>query len=120
MKLKLDRNDPKRRATLDQINQLAWLLDNSIYIPVLNYRIGLDAAIGLIPGIGDLVGMALSSFILFQAFRLGTPGTVLMQMVGNVVAETLLGAIPVLGDLFDATYKANMRNVRLLLQAIDR
>jgi hypothetical protein len=107
-------------AILNQIDQLAWLLDNSINIPLINYRIGLDAVIGLIPGLGDAAGLVLSSFIVLQAIRLRTPRTVLMRMLFNVVMEALIGLIPVLGDLFDATFKANIRNVRLLRLAMEQ
>ncbi|MBX3013666.1 MAG: DUF4112 domain-containing protein [Caldilineaceae bacterium] len=103
-----------RQAILAQMDQLAWLLDNSIRIPVINYRIGLDAVIGLIPGLGDAAGLILSSFIVFQALRLGAPGTILTQMLWNIVLEAVVGLVPILGDLFDATFKANVRNVRLI------
>jgi hypothetical protein len=95
-------------------------LDNSIYIPLINYRIGLDAVIGLIPGLGDVAGLILSSFIVVQALRLRAPRTVLLRMILNMVMEALIGLIPIFGDLFDATFKANARNVRLLRQAMEQ
>lgn len=107
-----------RQSVLAQVDQLAWLLDNSINIPLINYRIGLDALIGLIPGLGDAAGLLVSSFIVLQAVRLGTPGATLMRMVLNILLEALIGLIPVLGDVFDATFKANVRNVRLLQAAL--
>src|SRR5262245_17922722 len=114
MTIELGRMEQDRQATLEQMNRLAWLLDNSIRIPILNYRIGLDAIIGLIPGVGDAAGLLMSSYIVIQAIRFGAPRALLMRMVLNVVIEALIGAIPVLGDLFDATFKANMRNIRML------
>lgn len=108
----------QRRAALKQVNQLAWLLDNSIEIPLVNYRIGLDAVIGLIPGIGDIAGLLVSSVIVIQAFRLGAPRSVLMQMLVNIGIESLIGVIPFVGDFFDATFKANVRNVRLLNETL--
>jgi hypothetical protein len=99
---------------LTQADRLAWLLDNSIRIPILNYRIGLDAIIGLIPGVGDAAGLLMSSYIVLQAIRLGTARAILMRMMLNIAIEALVGTVPVLGDLFDATFKSNMRNVRLL------
>ncbi|MCE7990019.1 MAG: DUF4112 domain-containing protein [Caldilinea sp. CFX5] len=108
----------RAQIILKQVDDLAWLLDNSIYIPLINYRIGLDAVIGLIPGLGDVAGLILSSFIVLQALRLRAPRAVLMRMIVNIVMEALIGLIPVLGDLFDATFKANVRNVRLLRQAM--
>lgn len=110
----------KTSAILNQVDRLAWLLDNSIQIPLINYRIGLDALIGLIPGLGDAAGLVVSSFIVLQAVRLRAPRAILMRMVFNIVMEALVGLIPILGDLFDATFKANVRNVRLLQLAFDQ
>lgn len=93
-------------------------MDNSIRLPT-GHRIGVDGLIGLIPGIGDVAGAAISSYFLVQAARLKVPGTVMARMAGNIVVETVLGAIPVLGDLFDLTYKANARNYRLLENFLD-
>lgn len=129
MTTKLTRTDdnvptPNRQqradAILKRVDDLAWLLDNSIYIPLINYRIGLDAIIGLLPGLGDVAGLILSSFIVLQALRLRVPKAVLLRMVLNVGMEALIGLIPVVGDLFDATFKANARNVRLLRLALDQ
>lgn len=103
-----------QQAILEQVNNLAWLLDNSIRIPFFNYRIGLDAIVGLIPGLGDVAGALVSSYIVMQAMRLGAPTGVLVRMVGNVALEAVVGLIPLVGDLFDATFKANARNVQLL------
>ena len=99
------------------MNKLAWLLDNSIRIPIINYRIGIDAIIGLIPGIGDAAGLLVSSIIVIQAIRLGAPIGIIMRMLFNVAVEGVVGMIPVVGDLFDATFKANARNVAMLNQA---
>lgn len=107
-----------RGAIREQVNQLAWLLDNSVKIPVINYRIGLDSIVGLIPGIGDFAGLILSSYIVVQAARLGVSRSILMRMIANVGLETLIGVIPVVGDLFDMTFKANQRNVKLLNQSL--
>lgn len=102
-------------ATLEQVRRLARTLDTSIPLPG-GLRIGWDAVLGLIPGVGDGAGAVLSSFIVIQAARLGASRAVLTRMVGNVALEALLGSVPFLGDLFDAAFKANVRNVRLLEQ----
>lgn len=101
------------RTRVERIRQLAWLLDNSIPLPG-GYRIGLDALIGLIPGLGDAIGAALSAFIINEARVIGAPSSVLLRMSGNVMIETIIGAIPFAGDLFDAGFKANSRNIALL------
>ena len=102
-------------ASLEQLRRLSRLLDTSIPLP-FGARIGWDAVLGLITGFGDGAGAVLSSFIVVQAARLGAPGAVLLRMVGNVAVEALVGAVPFLGDVFDAAFKANVRNVRLLEQ----
>jgi hypothetical protein len=97
-----------------RLNRLAWLLDASIPIPGTRFSIGLDALIGLVPFLGDLVGVLLSTYIVGEAARLGASRTVLARMVFNVAVEGLAGLVPLAGDVFDAAWKANQRNVRLL------
>ena len=99
---------------LERFRSFAWLLDESIKVPFLPFRIGLDAIVGLVPGAGDLALGAMGAYALFVAHRLGAPPAVLLRMVGNLGIDTLGGAIPLLGDLFDAGFKANTRNRRLL------
>lgn len=101
-------------ARLQGVRQLAHLLDTSIRIPGTRWRVGLDAIIGLVPGIGDAAGGALSLYIVLKAARLGAGRATLARMLANVGIEVLVGAVPLLGDLFDAAWKANRRNVRLL------
>ena len=102
------------------LQQLAWLLDSSIPVPGTRLTIGIEALIGLFPVIGDLIGVALSSYIVSQASRLGAPRSVLLRMSFNVLLEGLVGMIPIAGDLFDAGFKANQRNVRLLDAWLDQ
>lgn len=104
---------PDSRSRLQRLRSLAWLLDNSIPLPG-GFRVGLDAIIGLVPGIGDAIGALVSVYILNEARMLGAPRSVLMRMSGNVLIETIVGAIPFAGDLFDAGFKANARNIALL------
>jgi hypothetical protein len=105
--------------TRQQLERLAWLLDDSIRLPGLKMRIGVDSVLGLIPGVGDVVAAVLSTYILAQASRLGVSKAVLLRMSGNVVIDTVVGAIPLLGDLFDAGFKSNRRNVALLAKYLD-
>ena len=102
------------RATRERLRQVAWLLDSSIPIPGTRFTVGLDALIGLLPFLGDLAGVVLSTWILGEAARLGAPKSVLMRMSFNVGLEGLVGIVPFAGDAFDAAFKANQRNVRLL------
>jgi hypothetical protein len=101
-------------ARLQRVRRLSHLLDDWLRIPGTRYRIGLDGLIGLIPGLGDVVGTLLSAYILFEAIQLGTPKTLLLRMAGNIALETLVGTIPILGDIFDFAWKANRKNAALL------
>jgi hypothetical protein len=105
--------DYEESPRLRHIRAFAQLLDQSIVLPG-GYRIGIDPIIGLIPGIGDAIGTVLSFYIVYQAARLGIPKSILLRMCGNVLLEMLVGEIPILGDIFDAVWKANIRNVRLI------
>lgn len=99
---------------LKKLENLARLLDSSFRIPGTSFQMGLDSLIGLIPGIGDTTGGILSTYIIWQAARMGVPRVVLMRMGVNAVFDAILGAIPVVGDIFDITFKANQKNVQLL------
>src|SRR3954447_13917392 len=94
------------------IERLAWLMDNSIPIGG-GYRIGLDPIIGLIPGVGDLIGTLVSSMIVLQAHRAGIPRPTLLRMVANVAIDSVVGAVPFVGDAFDFAFKANVKNLQL-------
>ncbi len=107
------RHLPDVRARVRRLQTLAWLLDSSIVLPG-GYRIGIDPILGLVPGIGDAIGALVSAYIVNEARALGVPRTILMRMMGNVLLDTLVGSIPLAGDLFDAAFKANMRNLALL------
>ena len=102
------------RDRLERLRRIGYLLDNSIPIPGTGYRVGLEAIIGLVPGLGDLVGGGFSAWIILQAARLGAPPSLLARMGWNLLVDTAVGTIPLLGDLFDAGFKANMRNLALL------
>ncbi|WP_214000116.1 DUF4112 domain-containing protein [Arsukibacterium sp.] len=93
--------------------RLAWFLDESIPLPG-GYKIGLDGVIGLIPGVGDFITGLLSSAIIYKAYQLGVPRMILGKMIINMMIDTIIGAIPVAGDLFDFVWKSNRRNVALL------
>jgi len=102
-----------------RLKRLSWLMDNSIRLPT-GHRIGIDGLVGFIPGVGDLFGAAVSSYFIVTAVRMGVPKPVVGRMGANVLMETVLGAIPLLGDLFDLAFKANVRNYQLLEQYFEK
>lgn len=106
-------------STLRRLRRLSYVLDNAIGIPGTRYRIGLDPLLGLLPGAGDFLGTALSAYIVLEAARLGLPRATLVQMVSNIIFDTLIGTVPVLGDLADVTWKANTKNLALLEEQLD-
>ncbi|HET6230949.1 MAG TPA: DUF4112 domain-containing protein [Longimicrobiaceae bacterium] len=103
---------------LRRVKAVTMVMDNAFRVPVLGWRVGLDPILGLVPGIGDAVGAAASAYVVLEAARLGAGGPVLVRMVANVVLDTVLGAVPVLGDVFDFGWKSNSRNVELLRRSL--
>ncbi|MBW4580823.1 MAG: DUF4112 domain-containing protein [Tildeniella nuda ZEHNDER 1965/U140] len=101
-------------SALQRIRLVTHLLENAIAIPGTRIRFGLDPILGLLPGAGDFLGAAVSAYIVIEAARFGLPRETLVQMVTNLVLDSVGGSLPVLGDVFDATWKANSRNLALL------
>ena len=110
---------PDARA-VQRLERLARLLDSEFRLPGTRFRFGLDGLVGFIPGIGDAAGLAISSYIVLEAWRLGAPPPILMRMIGNLVVDGAVGAVPIAGDLFDMAWKANKRNMNLLLGHVRR
>ena len=109
------------RVTPDATREkLAWLLDGLVRVPGTNFRFGLDSIIGLVPGVGDVVGLLLGATILYESVRVGAPRPLILRMLGNAAADALGGLIPGIGDLFDFAFKSNQRNARLLMEHLDR
>jgi hypothetical protein len=108
------RATPSEDSPVRRLDMLSRLLDTAFPIPGTRFRIGLDGVLGLLPGIGDSLGAVFSTYIIFEAARLGCPKRTLLRMLGNVAVETVVGAIPIVGDLFDIAWKANVKNVALL------
>ena len=106
-------NRPTDQA-LVALRKWATLLDAQFRVPGTNFRFGLDPIVGIIPGAGDLMTGFFSVMILLHAFRLRVPKVVIGRMLVNAALDMLAGAVPLLGDLFDAGYKANLRNMALL------
>lgn len=107
-------NTTERLVTLNRIRKLSRLMDTSIRIPGIGFRIGLDPIIGLVPGAGDLVNTAFSGYLIYLATRFNLPRSLLGWMVFNITLEAILGTVPLIGDIFDAFYKSNIRNLKLL------
>jgi hypothetical protein len=103
-----------RRAALDRLDRLATLFDVAFVLPGTNVHFGVESMLRLIPGIGDAAASALSCYLLYEAYKLDVPGTLLARMIANVVLEGAMGVVPFAGDAFDVFFRANRRNVGLL------
>lgn len=99
---------------LERLRAVARLLDSAVRIPGTSIRFGLDPLIGLVPGIGDAIGAIFSTIIIYHAARLGAPKSTLLRMMANVGLDTIVGEVPLLGDLFDFGWKSNTLNLALL------
>ena len=107
------------RETLERCRTVAAALDDAIPVPGTDRRVGLDSILGLLPVAGDAVAAAAASYIVLEAARLGAPRGTLVRMGFNVALDFGVGSIPLLGDLFDAAFKANLKNVELLERHLD-
>ena len=105
---------PSTESRLARARVLARALDSAVGIPGTKFRFGLDPILGLVPGLGDLAGAALSGYIVLVGIQLGASRSVVLRMLANVAIDTVVGAVPLVGDLFDAGWKSNNRNVALI------
>ena len=96
------------------IRTLAKMLDSAVKIPGTGIRFGAESVFGLIPVVGDVAGAALSGYIVLASARLGAPASTIVRMMVNIGIDTVVGSVPILGDMFDVGWRANMRNVELL------
>lgn len=101
------------RGTVRRMRFVAALLDDSINIPATDYRIGLDPIVGVLPVAGDAITGAVSLYIVAEAAKLGVSLTTIVRMLGNIAVDVVGGSVPILGDIFDAAWKANTRNLEL-------
>jgi hypothetical protein len=99
---------------LARIRSISDLWDRAFGIPGTKWRVGLESVLGLLPVGGDVVGLGISIYILWQVVQFNLPKTILVRMVVNIAIDALVGSVPILGDLFDVTWKANTKNVNLL------
>jgi len=111
-------NDPA--AIRQRIEAMEMVLERSFTIPGINRAVGLDAIVGLVPVLGDVLTAAMGSYIVWEARNLGLPKWKLARMAANIAFDTALGAIPVAGDLFDLLYRSNTRNLKIVKKHLDK
>jgi hypothetical protein len=106
--------DSKFRTTLNRLDRFSHWTDSNIRVPFTSFRFGLSPLIGLIPGVGDFAGLILSLYVLHEARKVGAAKSLQRKIIQNMLIEFTVGLIPILGDAFDAVFKANTRNTELL------
>jgi hypothetical protein len=109
-----------RRAALERLDWMANLMDSAVVLPGTNITVGLDAVIGLVPGVGDTITTVISLWMVKEAHELGAPKHLMARMIGNVALDGLVGAVPLIGDAFDVMFRANKRNMKLLREHFER
>jgi len=108
------RSSARRDAARRRLVTLTRLMDGLFEIPILGRRAGLDALLGLVPVAGDLVSAGIGLYLVFEARELGASRWLQARMIGNLLLDFAVGAVPVLGDFFDVLYRAHYRNLRML------
>lgn len=103
-----------KAAARERLILLTRLMDTAVYVPLLRTRVGLDAALGLLPGVGDVISAAIGLYLVHEARTLGASRWLQARMLGNLLLDAAAGSVPLLGDLFDVFFKAHVRNLRLL------
>jgi len=116
---RLPRTESERSRSLGEVEMLAWLLDNSIPVPGTGRRFGIDALIGFVPVLGDMVSGGIGLFVVWRASRFGLPRIAVARMLANTVIDIAVGAIPILGDAFDLWFKANTRNLAIMRRRLE-
>lgn len=106
--------DPRVEQELEHLRRLAYLLDDAFRLPLVNHRFGIDAVMGLVPGIGDVGGFVLSAYLVARARRLGVPNRLLARMAARSALDLAVGSLPVVGDVADFVLKPNRRAIRTL------
>lgn len=108
----------RREASYRRLRHIAKLLDSAIVIPGIGLRVGADAILGLVPGIGDAAMGLVGAYLILEAHRLGAPKSAVARMIANLVLDTAIGAIPVVGDIWDFFFRANDRNMQILARHV--
>ena len=109
----------KQISKLSKLRRVSRLLDNAITIPGTKISFGLDPIMGLLPGGGDTITGGIAAYIVVEAARMGVPREILYKMVTNIAIDSFVGTVPVVGDLFDVGWKANVKNIELLEKHLD-
>ncbi|MEX0311816.1 MAG: DUF4112 domain-containing protein [Tateyamaria sp.] len=107
------------RDELDHLDRIARTMDRAMRVPIVGVRVGWDSILGLIPGIGDTLALGPAGYIVLRAHRIGAPMPLKLRMLGNIAIDTVIGSVPLIGDLFDIGWKANTRNVALLRRHVE-
>lgn len=110
---------PAQAASLDRVRFVSRLLDEAVRIPGTETRIGIDPILSIVPVVGDAAGAVLSLYPIVEAYRLGVPNRTLLLMLSLVAVDAVIGSVPILGTVFDAFWKANEWNYRLLRRRLD-
>ncbi|WP_135534729.1 DUF4112 domain-containing protein [Halostella pelagica] len=106
-------------TAIQRMRAVSTVLDDAIRVPGTDFRVGLDPLVGILPVAGDSVMFVVSMYIVLEAANLGVPAPVVARMVANIAIDAVVGSVPLLGTLFDAAWKANRRNVRLVEEHVD-
>jgi hypothetical protein len=110
--------DERKQLARERLIMLTRLMDEAVYVPALRTRVGLDALLGLVPVVGDLISAGIGLYIVSQARELGASRWLQARMISNLVADVAIGAVPLAGDLADVYFKAHRRNLKLLQKAL--
>lgn len=113
-----NRRDPA--ALRKRVETLEYILERSFVIPGINRPVGLDAIVGLVPVVGDIITATMGAYLIWEARNLGLPKWKIWRMVGNLGVDTTLGAIPLVGDAFDFLFRSNTRNLRIIKKHLDK
>ncbi|UTF59133.1 DUF4112 domain-containing protein [Gilvimarinus sp. DA14] len=110
----------EQQAILARLDKFSRLMDSSVRVPFIGFRVGFEAIIGLVPFIGDFAGLLLSSYVLLEAQRAGASTGVKVKIAANMAIDFVGGLVPLVGDIFDAYFKANTRNTKILREHLQK